>query len=127
VRSFPGTFRRFRHRATAQAAFLGLAGTLALAGTAGAAEALGFSMGSLASAAAVHLLGAQIESRAAGAPRLAASRARLGSLLRTGLRAGVLGVAYALPGVSFASAAAGLFAGPAVLLAGHLAGARSAC
>ncbi|MDW7708968.1 MAG: hypothetical protein SCH98_00730 [Deferrisomatales bacterium] len=115
-------FRRFRLGAAAGAGLLGLGGAALLGLLGGSPEAKGFLLGSLASAAAVHLLGTQIARHVTAPPRLAGRRARLGSLLRTGLRAGALGAAYALPGVSLGSAALGLFAGPAVLLAGSLLG-----
>lgn len=119
-------FRRYRLRAAARTAILGLGGALALTLAADRAVALGFAVGSLSSAAALHLLGAQIEARDGCPPRTAGRRARQGSLLRTAVRASALGLAYALPGLSFGSAAAGLFVGPAVLLAEHLAASRTA-
>jgi hypothetical protein len=100
---------------------LGLALVLAAADR---SMGLGFAVGSLASAAALHLHGAHIDARAGVSPRAAGRRARVGSLLRSAVRAGALGLAYAVPGLSFGSAALGLFVGPAVLLVEHLAALR---
>lgn len=122
----PEPFRRLRLRAAARAALLGLGVALALALAADRAAGLGFAVGSLASAAALYLHGAQIDSRSVTSPRAAGRRARLGSLLRSALRGGALGLAYAMPGLSFGSAALGLFVGPAVLLVEHLAAIRTA-
>ncbi|MEW6490680.1 MAG: hypothetical protein AB1578_22560 [Thermodesulfobacteriota bacterium] len=119
-------FGRFRLRAPARTALLGLGVALALAMAADRAAGLGFAVGSLASAAALHLHGAQIDARRGSSPRAAGRRARLGSLLRNAVRGGALGLAYAMPGLSFGSAALGLFVGPAVLLAEHLAALRTA-
>lgn len=112
-------------RAAARTVLAGLAVGLALVVAVDRTAGLGFAVGSLASAAALRLHGAQIFARSASSPRAAGRRARRGSLLRNAVRGGALALAYGLPDLSFGAAALGLFVGPAVLLAEHLAATRA--
>ncbi|MHB8763899.1 MAG: hypothetical protein ACYDA8_06125 [Deferrisomatales bacterium] len=110
------SFGRFRSRILHWTGLLGLAGTLALYAVGGRAHALGFGLGALTIALALHLHGAQVAAQARLPAPAAVSRARLGSLTRTGLRAAALALAFRLPQVSFGWAVAGLFAGPVALV-----------
>lgn len=92
-------------------------GAWLLATVLGASAALGFGLGGGAGSLALGFHGRHLARRGpspAGAQR--------GALLRTGLRAGALVLAHLSPGVSLSWTAAGLFVGPAALLAAHVLG-----
>lgn len=112
-----GSFDSFRGRALRDTFAVGSAAGLGLMALVGRPAAIGFTLGALGSALALGAHGRAVAAEASLPPAPGRRRARLSSLGRTALRAGILTVALARPEVSFPWAAAGLFLGSAVLVA----------